>query len=523
MTKHDETLARLARAGLDRRGLLHGAGALALATGFGGVLPGAARAQAAPARGGHLKLGIDSAGATDSLDPATYTAWYMQVVGFQWGNCLVELNEKVEAVPELAVSWDPGDDAKTWVFKLRKGVTFTNGKELTAADVVYSINHHRGEASKSGASGYLTMISDVKATAPDEVTFVLSSPYADMPYILADYHLSIVPEGTDFAKPVGTGGYVIETFEPGVRTLATRNPNYWKEGRAWADSIETLALNDNTARTSALQTGSVHFINRLDPKTVGLLERAPGMRVYNIESSGHYCFPMRCDTDPFTNNDLRLALKYGIDREDIVKKILRGYGNAGNDHPIPRFDPFYAADIPQRPYDPDKAKFHFEKAGVSGPIQVGVADAAFTGAVDTATLYKEHLAKCGITLDVVREPADGYWDNVWMVKPFCASYWGGRPTADLMLSVAYKSDAAWNESFWKRPQFDQLLLQAQGELDNAKRKQMYHDLQMMVHEDGGEVIPMFNNMLFGARAEVDGLVPAPVFSGLRCGEQLYFV
>ncbi|HEX6016298.1 MAG TPA: ABC transporter substrate-binding protein, partial [Geminicoccaceae bacterium] len=181
MTKHDETLARLARAGLDRRGLLHGAGALALATGFGGVLPRAARAQAAPARGGHLKLGIDSAGATDSLDPATYTAWYMQVVGFQWGNCLVELNEKVEAVPELAVSWDPSDDAKTWVFKLRKGVTFTNGKELTAADVVYSINHHRGEASKSGASGYLTMISDVKATAPDEVTFVLSSPYADMP------------------------------------------------------------------------------------------------------------------------------------------------------------------------------------------------------------------------------------------------------------------------------------------------------------------------------------------------------
>jgi peptide/nickel transport system substrate-binding protein len=244
--------------------------------------------------------------------------------------------------------------------------------------------------------------------------------------------------------------------------------------------------------------------------------------VFNIESAGHYCFPMRCDTDPFTNNDLRLALKYGIDREDIVKKILRGYGKTGNDHPIPSFDPFHADDLPQRPYDPDKAKFHFQKAGVSGPVALHVADAAFTGAVDAATLYKEHLAKAGITLDLVREPSDGYWSNVWMVKPFVASYWGGRPTADLMLSVAYQSDAAWNESFWKRPQFDQLLMQARGELDNAKRKQMYHDLQVMVHEDGGEVIPMFNNMLFGARKEVAGLVRSPVLTGLRCGEQLHF-
>lgn len=508
-----------ARLAIDRRGLVQGASALALAA---GLLPRSLRA-AAPSRGGQLKLGIDSAGATDSLDPATYTAWYMQVVGFQWGNCLVELNEKVEAIPELAESWEPSDDATRWVFKLRKGVTFHNGKELAAEDVVYSINHHRGEGSKSGAAGYLTGIADVKATAPGEVTVFMSAPYADLPYVLADYHLLIVPEGSDFAKPVGTGGYVIESFEPGVRTLATRNPNYWKDGRAHADTIETLALNDATARTSALQTGSVHFINRLDPKTVGLLERVPEMRVFNVPSAGHYCFPMRCDTDPFTNNDLRLALKYGIDREDVVQKILRGYGQVGNDHPVPSFDPFHAADLPQRAYDPDKAKFHFEKAGISGPIALHVADAAFTGAVDAATLYKEHLAKAGITLDLVREPSDGYWSNVWMVKPFVASYWGGRPTADLMLSVAYQSDAAWNESFWKRPQFDQLLAQARGELDTAKRKQMYHDLQLMVHEDGGEVIPMFNNMLFGARAEVDGLVQTPVLTGLRCGEQLHFV
>ena len=317
------------------------------------------------------------------------------------------------------------------------------------------------------------MIKELKASDSHEVTLTLDGGNADVPYILSDYHLMIVPEGTDFNQPVGTGPYVIESFEPGVRTLAERNPNYWKEGRGHADSVETLAINDLTARTSALQTGAVHFVNRLDPKTVDLLKRMPGLQVFDVPSAGHYTFPMRCDTPPFDNNDLRLALKYGIDRDDMVKKILRGYGKVGNDHPMPEFDPFYAADIPQRPYDPDKAKFHFGKSGVSGPITLSIADAAFTGAVDAATLYKEHLAKAGITLDVRREPADGYWSNVWMVKPFCGSYWGGRPTADLMLSVAYQSDAAWNDSFWKREAFDQLL---QAGARRARHRQAQADV-----------------------------------------------
>ena len=109
-----------------------------------------------------------------------------------------------------------------------------------------------------------------------------------------------------------------------------------------------------------------------------------------------------------------------------------------------------------------------------------------------------------------------------MKKPFCGSYWGGRPTADLMLSVAYASTAAWNETFWKRPEFDKILVEARAELDPAKRKMMYHDLQLMIHDDGGAVIPMFNNFIFGMRDNVAGLVPSPVLTGLRCAEQLYF-
>lgn len=232
------------------------------------------------------------------------------------------------------------------MFKLRRGVTFHNGKEMTAADVVYSLHHHLGEKSQSGAKGYLEVVKSVRASDTYEVTFELHGPYADLPYVLSDYHLLIVPEGSDFRSPIGTGPYVIRVFEPGVRTLAERNPNYWKEGRGWADSVETLALNDLTARTSALQTGAVHFVNRLDPKTVHLLARASNVAILDVPSAGHYTFVMRCDTPPFDNNDLRLALKWGIDRHDLVDKILRGYGRVGNDHPIPEFDPFFHASMP---------------------------------------------------------------------------------------------------------------------------------------------------------------------------------
>jgi len=515
-------LARLVRRGnLRRRDFMGRAAALGVTgASASSILMRTAFAQ--PVAGGDLIIALDGAGATDSLDPQTYTATYMQTVGYMWGNCLVEMDVNNEPVPELAESWEANADATQWVFKLRRGIQFFNGKEMTAEDVVYSINLHRGPDSTSGAQGYLQPISDVRATDKYEVTIDLNEPVADVPQIISDYHLQIMPKDADPAAAIGTGAYTIEEFEPGVRTFGVKNPNYWKEGRGHVDTVEMLAINDLTARTSAVQTGQAHFVNRLDPKTVGLLARAPGVKIIEVTGAGHYTFPMRCDMPPFDNLDLRLAMKFAINRADIVDKILRGYGRIANDHPIPEFDPYFAAELPQRTYDPDQARHHFERSGHSGPVTLQIADAAFTGAVDAATLYREHAAAGGIDLVIQRVPDDGYWSDTWMQAPFCGSYWGGRPTADLMLSVAYQSDAAWNETYWKREDFDTLLKEARGELDTAKRKEMYAELQRMVHDDCGEIIPMFNNYLYGAADNLEGFVPAPVLTGLRVAEQVYF-
>ncbi|MFO1056126.1 MAG: ABC transporter substrate-binding protein [Dongiaceae bacterium] len=523
MADHDQ-LRWLASAGrMTRRDFMSRAAALGVSTALAGTLASkGVFADEAPKKGGHLILGLDGSASTDNLDPTTYVVTFQYTVGYQWGNSLVELTHDGGLSPELAESWEPDPTATKWVFKLRKGVQFHNGKEMTAEDVLATVNYHRSEKSTSPAKAFFEPVEDIKASDKHELTVTLKAPNADMPYIFADYHLLIQPAGGDPKAGIGTGGYIIETFEPGVRAIAKRNPNYWKADRAFVDSIETLGMNDVTARTSALQSGAVHFINRVDPKTVALLGNAPDLQVVDVPSAGYYCFPMRCDTPPYDSHDLRLALKYAIDRERMKKKIASGFGVVGNDHCVSSLDRFHAADIPQHGYDPDKAKFLYKKSGHSGALNLKVADAAFPGAVDAATLFKEDAAKAGIDIAVERVPDDGYWSDVWLKAPFCGSYWAGRPTADMMMALSYLSTAPWNESYWKRPDFDKLLIQARGELDNAKRKQMYRDLQAMISDDSGVIVPLFNNYLFGGAKNVSGLKPTPVFVGYRMGEQLHF-
>jgi peptide/nickel transport system substrate-binding protein len=483
-------------------------------------------ALAAPKKGGHLAMALQGGATTDSLDPTTYQSQVPAEVGFLFGSCLVEMTPAGEPSSELAESWEASDNAKKWVFKLRKGVQFHNGKEMTAADVVFSLNRHRGPDSKSGAAGQMKIISDIKATDNHEITVTLSDGTADLPYMMSDYHLLIQPEGDKGDSGIGTGGYVIKTFDPGVRIVAERNPNYFKSDRAaWADTVEFLVVNDSTARISAFQSGKVQLINRVEPKIVGMLKHAPGLKVVNTPGRGQYLFLMRCDKPPYDNADLRLALKYATDREQILKQCLLGYGSIGNDQPINAAYPFFAADIPQYHLDLDKAKFHAKKSGFDGTIVLDTADVAFTGAVDAATLLQASAAKAGIKIEVKRDPGDGYWDNIWNKAPFSASYWGGRPTPDQMLSIAYLSDAPWNDTAWHRPAFDKIVAEARSELDTAKRKALYREAQLMIHDDGGSLIPMFNDFLDGVSDKVGGFVKDPYgeMSGLRAAERCYFV
>ncbi|KQT46243.1 peptide ABC transporter substrate-binding protein [Aureimonas sp. Leaf454] len=498
------------RGGLSRREFMGRALAAGISLSVAGDLfASTAMAQTAtPVKGGHLKLGLEGGAATDVLDPAKALSQVMFVVGRNWGDMLVESDPLTgQPVAALAESWESSPDAKTWTFKIRKGVQFHNGKELTIEDVVATLKRHTDEKSDSGALGVMKTIGEIKADAGNLV-ISLAEGNADLPLLLTDYHLIIQPNGgnDDVNAAIGTGPYKLASFEPGVRITFEKNASDWRTDRGYVDSVEIIVINDATARVAALSSGQVHYINRVDPKTVGLLKRSPKIDILNTSGRGHYVFIMHCNTAPFDNVDLRLSLKYAMDREAMLKTVLAGFGKVGNDFPINDTYALFPDGIEQRAYDPDKASFHYKKSGHSGPVLLRTSDVAFPGAVDAAVLFQESAKKAGIEIEVKREPGDGYWSNVWNVQPFSTSYWGGRPTQDQMYTTAYYSKADWNDTRFLRPDFDKLLLEARAELDETKRKDMYRTMATLVRDEGGLILPMFNDFVNASQKSVKGYV-----------------
>jgi peptide/nickel transport system substrate-binding protein len=301
----------------------------------------------------------------------------------------------------------------------------------------------------------------------------------------------------------GTGGYVLDTFEPGVRATMKRFDNYWKPDRAHFDEVTFTAVNDVVARQSGLQSNTFDAIIECDYNTVDLLAQSADIKVDEVPSGTHVGMPMFCDTKPFNNLDLRLALKYATDREQLIKHVLKGHGSIGNDHPISPIMPFFDASQPQRDYDPDKARAIIKKAGLDGiKIQLSAADTVISGAVDMAQLYAQMAQKIGVNIEVKREPNDSYWSDVWLKKPFCMAGWGQRPTPDIIFSLGYAAKADWNESHFDNERFNKLLVEARAEIDTLKRTEMYGEMQRLVSDKGGTIIPLFRNWIYARRSNV---------------------
>ncbi|SJM27798.1 ABC transporter substrate-binding protein [Mesorhizobium delmotii] len=500
-------------------------GALAI-TSSSGILPVFAQ-DPAPNKGGHFKIGIGAGSPSDSLDPATYWNSHIQLLAKTLHGYLTQIDADGNLSGELAESWDVTKDAKTWSFKLRKGVEFHNGKRLEADDVIASINHHRGEQSKSTGKSLVDSIDEIRADGKGTVIFVLREGNADFAYLLEDFHLAIMPvkDGKADVSGVGAGGYVLDHIDYGVKGTGKRFANYWKSDAAWFDSFEALSVHDVTARTNALTTGQIHAMDRCDLKTAHLLERNKGLEISSLAGTQFYSMVMLCEAAPFDNPDVRLALKYAINRQQLLDTLLHGHGKLGNDNPIGPTYRYFAKDLPQREFDPEKARFHLKKADLSElKVSLSAADAAFVGAVDAAVLYQQDAAKAGISIDVVREANDGYWETVGGKKPFSASYWLGRPTADWIFSIGYAADAVWNNSHWKNPRFNELLLAARSELDDHKRQEMYTEMQGLCRDDSGEVIPVFANNVNALSKKIGHKKMAPNWDldGFRCVERWWF-
>jgi peptide/nickel transport system substrate-binding protein len=463
-------------------------------------------AKAAPKRGGTFRIAQHDGNTTDQHDPGLYVSFADIALAHTFRAYLTQINPDQTLGGDVAEAWSASDDATEWTFKLNKNATFHSGAKVTAADVIATLNHHRGEKTTSAVAAFFTDVTEIVDNGDHSVTVKLSAPNADLPWIMPDYHLAICPANSDgslnWKSGDGCGPYKLVSFEPGIQARLVRHDDWHGEG-AYFDEVQFLIINDPNARQTALLTSDVDAVSLLENKTLSLLKRDKSIEVDNVSSAQAITLAMHVDVAPFDNPDVRMALKLAINRQEIIDKITFGAATIGNDfHHAPSM-PYFPAEIPQREYDPEKAAALWKKAGMGDTqVDVSTADSITTGAVDAMVLYSSHAKAAGINLNAVREPNDGYWSDVWLRKPFCMVTWGARPTPDVMYSLTYKKGAPWNETHWENPRFNELLTMGKGELDDGKRAEIYHEMGMLMRDDGGTVLPYFPNFVSGRRKNV---------------------
>ncbi|MFS2327503.1 ABC transporter substrate-binding protein [Brucella sp. H1_1004] len=508
----DRMIENAIRRGATRRELLQMMlmGGVAVAAGSTIIGRAASAHAATPIKGGFIKVAGYSASTADTLDPAkaSNATDYVRCCSFY--NRLTFLDGHGETQMELAESIESAD-AKVWTVKLRKGVTFHDGKSLTADDVVFSINRHLDPAVGSKVNALAKQITGVTKIDDTTAEITLESPNADLPTILAMHHFMIVADGTtDFSKGNGTGPFVCKEFQPGVRSMAARNENYWRSNGPHLDSFEYFAISDESARTNALLSGDIHAAANLNPRSIRMLENNPAAKLFTSQLGTYTNLNVRLDLNPGDKAGVAEALKYLTNREVIQKSVLRGLAEIANDHPIPSTSKYYHAELKQREFDPERAKSLLDKAGMLGQeIRITASEVA-SSSLDYAMVLQQAASTIGQKITVDRMPSDGYWSNHWLKDPVHYGNINARPTPDILFSLLYKSDAPWNESRYKSDKFDSLLLEARGSLDEAKRKEIYGEMQAMVSNEAGTVIPVFMSNVDAISPKLNGFEPNPL-------------
>ena len=471
------------------------------------LLSGSKAIAATPKKGGSVRMASNLHGPDDQLDPTLFTSTIDYTRGRTTYNSLVQHANDLTPQPELATSFEPNANATEWTFKIREGVEFHDGSKLTADDVVYTMKRHQGEQSTSVIKSVLASVKEWKKVGPYEVKAIMESPNADLAVILGIFQTKIVKNGTT-GEGNGTGPFTMESFQPGVKSVHKRNKNYWREG-ANLDVIEITAITDPVARVNALLAGDVQLVTQVDGKAFKQVESSNNATLLSVPAALQMGICALKTSEPGSNADFVKGMQFIQDRERIVKRILKGKGSVGNDTCVSSaHGRDFCSELPQRPFDPDLAKFHFKKSGYTSaelfiaPVMSGIEDACL--------LAQANCAKIGFDLKLKKVPTDGYWGAVWMKEPLNVVSWNMRPTANVQMTIQFGPGAAWNDTFWNEPKMGTLLSASLAETDPDKRHAMYCEMQALIHEGSGMIIPAFSNINDGIANNIMGMPKVPL-------------
>jgi peptide/nickel transport system substrate-binding protein len=501
---------------LSRRQLLQrGAGGVAILALPGSLLSACGSSssdeQVTPRSGGRLRVAFVGGGSAETLDPhggntnidtGRATVLYEKLFD-QYG-------PKGVIGPTLADSIESNKTADEWTIRLKPDVQWHNGKTLSADDVLYTFNRILDPKNKLGGAADISFIDPRQMRKLDALTVRLGfhSPIADPTTAFASRFLPIIQDGfTDFRNPIGTGPFQFKSWTPGKQSLFVAYADYRVKDLPHVDELEYVSIPDSTARFNALRSGQVHATENLaTSQAIGLAGNA-NVKVLSSATGGMVTMVMDTTKAPFDDIRVRQAFRLLVDREQMVKNALSDFGRVGNDLFSP-FDPLYDSGLPHRTYDPEQAKALLKQAGKEG-LQIDLqSSTAAPGMLESAQAYAEQSRKGGITVQVKQGPADSYYTDRYMKFPFFQTQWGNYPL-DSMIALSTQSKAPYNEARYANPAFDKLWNDARSTLDEGPRTDKYHELQRMLHDEGGYIIWGFANTLDGYRSNVHGLRPNP--------------
>ena len=497
--------------GLTRRELVERGAAGAAAVAFSGVFAdGAFGALQAPRRGGTLTVAFNDGGGGENLNPLQQPLYIDVGRSYQLYERLFDPLPDLSMGPRLAVSATPNRDATRWQVKLRKGVKWHDGKPFTADDVLYSIRYVLDPKTKSEGVAQAEPI-DIKASrkvSPTEIVFHLKRPIGDFKRVLGQKTGMIIQDGTkNFTKPIGTGPYTLLEWKPGVRTRLGKFDGYW--GNTHLDELVFLTISDPAARLNAVLSGQAQAMIFIDFAQAAAQKGNKKLKLLVAKAPQTVPITMRMDLDPFKDARTRTAFKLAVDRPKMVSAVFGEFGQVMNDL-FGKGYPSYNSALPQRHYDPEKAKSLLKAAGQEGVKVTLYTSSSVPGMLESATAYKEQAKAAGITVDLVKLPSDTYFSNDKYLKvPMYQSSWGA--SFESVAQDGFFTNSPYNETAWKNPAWEKAFRKAQGIPDDARRNAAYKALQVSLYKEDGYLIWGASSIVDAVSSKVNGLKPNPAF------------
>jgi peptide/nickel transport system substrate-binding protein len=468
---------------------------------------------------GYLVVGIESYPL--QLDPRYATDANAVRVGNLIYNSLLRADDRSRLQAELAESWRM-IDATTYIFNLRSDAKFHNGRPLTAADVKFTYDSILDLANRSPKRGMLKPLRAIEQTGTYQLRFHLFAPHA--PFV-EQFTLGIVPAGSpsdDVAHqpPPGSGPLMLETMESGEKVTLRRNPNYWKEKPPLAGVIFKI-VPDALVRVLEFQKGNIDFMqNDLEPDMIPWLRNNSNANVDAYPGTTFQYIGVNLRHPILKNVKVRQALAYAIDRDSLVRHILKDTGTVAGGLLSP-LNWAYDANVRRWPYDPKRAKQLLDEAGYPDPDGDGPLPRFHLSFKTTnidlrrriAEAIKEQLQQVGIEIDVRSyEWATFYSDIKTGNFHLYSLAWVGVMDPDILYQIFHSSSVppnGDNRGRYSNPALDRLLEQGRSTNDQAERKRIYGQVQHILAEDLPYVPLWWWNNVVVKKPELENFTPYP--------------